>query len=205
MAGDVCIIWWKEPPKGWKSLWLVWRNSLPCISCLARLASVFVKGGEGGRGTSFPPPGILGKHASSFRFHRNGFVSNELWTEGLFSHLSALFQSRLVENRKPFGARATFFLSQTKNQSQPNDFSFGWDWFFILRRFFCPFQSVENQCYAECDFFVWNPYIPYPLRGVCPAGVPVSFRGENESRQKGIVDPLPAISFSYGVFFDEVP
>ena len=71
--------------------------------CFARLASVFVKEGEG-----------VEIRLSLLQ----GFWENML-------HLSALFQSRLVENRKPFGARATFFLSQTKNQSQPNDFSFG--------------------------------------------------------------------------------
>ena len=38
----------------------------------------FCERGRRGRGTSFPPPGILGKHASSFRTHRNVLVFNEL-------------------------------------------------------------------------------------------------------------------------------
>ena len=52
---------------------IVCRASLFRPSCLR-----FCERGRRGRDTSFPPPGILGKHASSFRFHRNNLVSNEL-------------------------------------------------------------------------------------------------------------------------------
>ena len=78
------------------------------------------------------------------------------------------------------------------------DFSFSADFFVHLNQL--KTNAMQNAVLLSeilissipCEVYVRQVY-PFPL------GV------KNESRQKGLVDPLPAISFSYGVFFDDVP
>ena len=92
--------------------------------------------------------------------------------------------------------------------SAPNEKSISAEWFVwlqidfcILRRFFLQSQTVENQYYAEYTSFVWNIYVPYPLRSVCPAVYLFPLRAKTKAGRKVLLPPLPAISF-LTEFFD---